>query len=56
MTLCGSRGMNRMISVAASTSIKGITFFRINIGELVRTIVSGFTYLKDPNFLFSTEI
>ena len=48
--------MNRMISVATPTSITGITFLCINISKLMCKTVYRFTYLKDPEFLPSTEI
>ena len=56
MMLCGSCGMNRMISVATPTSITGITFLYINISKLMCIIVYEFTYMNDPEFSFSTEI
>ena len=56
MMLCGSCGMNRMISVATPTSITGITFLYINVSKLMCIIVYGFTYMNDPEFSFSTEI
>ena len=39
MMICGTYGMNRMISVAAPISITGITFFYINTGEKVYEVM-----------------